>query len=135
MSIYLPIPPAEKQKGGRKAGKKYPSRAEITAKRMQKFNGMPVVDAPKTAKDFNTKVQEIVNNQIGKMHQKSATQNLDLNEIKSVEAIVKIHLLITGKNDQEDTEANKETVALAMSVLTGETNGSIAKNVTPADTE
>lgn len=101
-----------KSKPGPKLGSTIKSRV---AKRMQKFNGFPAIQL-KEAKEFNTKAQELVNNQMAKYHQKSLTSYLDLNETRIVVELLKMNNILAGKLEEEQ-ELSEEMLNTAISIM------------------
>ena len=131
MTLPIKVPPHLKQKPGPKGTVKGTLK-ESTAKRMQKFNGFPVVaPAPKDSIGFFADVQFIINQQLARTKQKSVTSNLDITEMKILMEISKLKLLIDGNNEEPTEELTDETVKQALTVLQeiGDNNGKSGQDI------
>ena len=116
MAKYIKV--LEKKKPGPKKGAVYIPLKERVAKRMQKFNGSPIVSpSTKTDREFNTKVQEIINNQLTRLHTKSATSNLDITETKILLDLAKMNMILAGNTEQDNPDINEDIVKQAMDVM------------------
>lgn len=100
-----------------KPGPKPGRYGDRVAKRMQKFNGMPVVDRPRNVKSFLERAQEIINNQISKLHTKASTSYLDINETRCLLELIKIQLVLDSKQQDTPQDASPELIQQALKML------------------
>jgi len=131
-SKYIKKDPALHKKTGPKPG----SIGENIRKRLSKFNGYPVPQEqlPKSANDFYERAQLILMQQIGKLTAKSLTSNLDINEIRILDSMIKSQLVLDSKQQDLPQESTPELLEQALLLLKEKADKQL-KDTNEPDTE